>query len=244
MKKILKRLRRVFYFLINNFEEIKILLNEEGITNLRLYKTMEWRHEGVFYFLGNYEGKRVFIKYMDDYNIPQNEWNAYNQLKESKKFQEKYFIKYFCYKKLGDAGIVVSEYVKGKTLKEVNVITKKTKEYIIDELSRVIDILHDAKIIHRDINPSNIYFKNGDAKKVKIIDFAYSLSTERETKLKETIKDMGKLRGLDEDYIEKPFVWDDVFAMKKVIAEKFGISSKKIEGKQGKLVYKAKINRG
>lgn len=242
MKKIFKRLKRVIVFLFNSFSEIKKLLNEEGIVNIMLYKTMDWRHDGVFYFLGEYQGKRVFIKYMDDATVPENEWNAYNELKQSEKFQEKYFIECFFYKKFNNGGIVVSQYVKGKTLKEMKFLTKKTKKYIINELSKVLDILYDAKIIHRDFNPSNIYFKNGNIKELKIIDFAYSISIDENTKLRETIKDNGKLRGLNEDYIKKPLTWDDAFSIKKIIEEKLKLESNKINEKVERLVYRSKIN--
>ena len=242
MKKFFKRLKRVLLFLFNSFNEIKKLLNEEGIVNIMMYRTMDWRHDGVFYFLGEYQGKRVFIKYMDDDTVPQNEWNAYNQLKQREKFQEKYFIECFFYRKFNNAGIVVSEYVKGKTLKEMKFLTKKTKEYVVRELNKVLDILSDAKIVHRDINPSNIYFENGNVRKLKIIDFAYSTSTDENSKLKETIKSTGKLKGLNEDYIEKPFIWDDAFAMKKIVEEKLKLESNKISEKVGKLVYTARKN--
>lgn len=242
MKKFFKRLKRVIIFLFNSFNEIKKLLNEEGIVNIMLYRTMDWRHDGVFYFLGEYDGKRVFIKYMDDGTVPENEWNAYNELKKSEKFQEKYFIECFFYKKFNNAAIVVSEYVKGKTLKEMKFLTKKAKEYIINELSKVLDTLYDVKMIHRDLNPSNIYFKNGNIKELKIIDFAYSISIDENTKLRETIKDKGKLRGLNEDYIKKPLVWDDAFSIKKIIEEKLKLESNKINKKVERLVYRAKIN--
>jgi serine/threonine-protein kinase len=67
---------------------------------------------------------------------------------------------------------IVSEYVKGRTLREVLVSEKLGFDSVRDistQIASALDVAHKARIIHRDIKPENIVIR--DDGYVKILDF-------------------------------------------------------------------------
>lgn len=72
-----------------------------------------------------------------------------------------------------EKGIVILEYISGMTLQEYieenGLFSEQDANQIIEELLQVIVKVHEAGIIHRDINPNNIMISNDGV--VKLIDF-------------------------------------------------------------------------
>ncbi len=72
----------------------------------------------------------------------------------------------------GDANYIVSEFVEGKTLREVMRTSSLKPSEMLDiaiQISGALATAHDANIIHRDIKPENVIVRPDDY--VKILDF-------------------------------------------------------------------------
>ena len=82
-------------------------------------------------------------------------------------------VKIFDFGKEHDTTFIVSEFVEGKSMKEILETNKKleTKEAlrIIKEIALILSRVHNKGIFHRDIKPSNIIIKEDGS--VKLIDF-------------------------------------------------------------------------
>lgn len=239
LKTSIKILFKYIYYIIFLYK-IRLSISKENINEIKAFKLEEWRHQGVFYFTGVLNNKKIFIKCMKNKNIIYNEWIAYQQLKKSSKFEKKYFIEYLFYKNFNNFGIIASNYIDGISLEKIKINTITGKKTVIFQLEKILSILEDSKIIHRDINPKNIYFKNGKLNKLKLIDFSYSISNELTTKLKEQIFNQKILKSLNKNYSPKGLVWDDYYSVDKIIKEKLKTCSKKITLKKGSLIYEYK----
>ena len=69
-----------------------------------------------------------------------------------------------------DRFYLVQEYIEGKSLLDVGVITSQECLRILTSLLKTLHYIHSKKIIHRDIKPENIIIRNSDREPV-LIDF-------------------------------------------------------------------------
>lgn len=73
----------------------------------------------------------------------------------------------------GWSGIVIEEYIEGMTLESYiqnkGMISEKEAYKIIANLCDVLELVHNACIVHRDINPKNIIISKDNV--LKLIDF-------------------------------------------------------------------------
>ena len=60
-----------------------------------------------------------------------------------------------------------------KRVKEKGVFNEQQGSYIIFQILRAVDYIHDKDFIHRDLKMGNIMFKDPDGLSVKIIDFGF-----------------------------------------------------------------------
>lgn len=69
-------------------------------------------------------------------------------------------VKFYAHGRYGNTPFLVSEYVHGKTLKEVLVehgrLATRTAVQLIADLARSVHYAHEKRIIHRDLKPSNV----------------------------------------------------------------------------------------
>lgn len=81
------------------------------------------------------------------------------------------FLTYFLCDR-GSKGVLVTEKFDGD-LTEVDLTSQD-----IDELAKVINVMHECGILHLDLFPKNVVYKNnfGRAKNIKIIDFGLSIA--------------------------------------------------------------------
>jgi serine/threonine protein kinase len=86
---------------------------------------------------------------------------------------------------LDECGLVFMEYLNGETLAALvnksGQITTKQALYLTRQIAEALLSAHDLGIIHRDINPKNIFVTNGDGKKVgqvKVLDFGLAMVPE------------------------------------------------------------------
>jgi eukaryotic-like serine/threonine-protein kinase len=81
--------------------------------------------------------------------------------------------------KFEDSRFIVSEYVKGETLRErlkrENLGLEESLEIAI-QIATALQAAHEARIVHRDIKPENIMLRNDGL--VKVLDFGLAKLTE------------------------------------------------------------------
>jgi serine/threonine protein kinase len=82
--------------------------------------------------------------------------------------------------KEGDLYYFVSEFVEGKTvkdmMKESGVIDEPTCLRVLETMAKALGALHQAKIVHRDIQPENILFTDAGEIKLKELGMVKSTS--------------------------------------------------------------------
>lgn len=124
-------------------------------------------------------GKPVILKTVNEdiidaygYAKIQNEYSILSKIKSE------YVPEAIGYSKIDDVYFIVLEYCDGVTLQDYikeHKISIKEFLYIAQQIVQAISDIHNAGIIHKDINPVNIIYNN-TTRKVSIIDFG--LSTE------------------------------------------------------------------
>lgn len=86
------------------------------------------------------------------------------------------------YSLLGEGQYLAVEYVEGISLREYlerRRISAKEFLHIADQIVRALSDVHDAGVIHKDINPGNIIYNNA-TRKATIIDFGSATEFSRE----------------------------------------------------------------
>ncbi len=94
-----------------------------------------------------------------------------------------------------DAHFIVSEYINGKTLREVFIEKTLSLSEVLDvsiQIANALGAAHDARLIHRDIKPENIMIRPDGF--VKVLDFGLAKLVEQKNK---------SILGLDESTFEK-----------------------------------------
>lgn len=124
-------------------------------------------------------GKPVILKTVNEnivdaggYAKLRNEYNILSKIKSE------FVPEAIDYSKIGDVNFMVLEYCYGITILDYindNKISIKEFLYIARQIVQALSDIHNAGIIHKDINPVNIIYNN-TTRKVSVIDFG--LSTE------------------------------------------------------------------
>ena len=123
------------------------------------------------YVLENSRQEKVIVKIINSEYLSDDE--KYQKI--TKQFQtEKEILKLLNFDFIPnyiDSGelFLCMSYIEGKNLREIkNKLSYKEKLDIFIQLSKIVQKLHKAKIIHCDIKPENIIYNNG---KIFLIDF-------------------------------------------------------------------------
>lgn len=205
------KLKNFINFKLKYSMKLKKELTE--IKKLKLEKIRYFNHKDIGYFSGELFGKKVFIKFSPNKKIIRNEMEKYTILKKDKNFSEENFPKY---KKIIDTkygSLLISEFINGKSLKEYD-LKEEQKIILKKELLNIYRVLKNNNLIHRDINPSNIYIEEfrGDIK-IKLIDFEYMINKVE----KEVQEDTVKLKFLNKEF--SPIDgWNDLYSIKQVLS--------------------------
>lgn len=158
--------------------EVNYMINaNEKYNNIKHIYTSE--NSIVYTAVDEQTGIPVILKTINDnvvdgygYTKIENEYNILSKIKSE------FIPKAIDYSKIGDNYFIVLEYCEGITLLDYikeNKISIKEFLYIAQQIVHALSDLHNAGIIHKDLNPANIIYNN-KTRKVFIIDFG--LSTE------------------------------------------------------------------
>lgn len=140
---------------------------DEIYVNLTALGQKEKRGEKAFTFLTRHKltGKIAVKKYVDADKIA-----VYEKLRQ---IEDSHLEKIYDYAADESRGIVITEYISGMSLQEVmqgkKIFPEEEALHLIKELCKVLQKVHAAGIVHRDVNPNNIMI-SGDGV-LKLIDF-------------------------------------------------------------------------
>lgn len=202
----------MFFYLL--FKEK--LSREYGIYSISPFKWNKW-HNDAKLFIGILHpyNKEIFIKTNNKYNCAKHEYEIskcfYKALPSSTAKPIKI---------LNEA--IIFERLKGETLDKIvnssKGLSKLQWELVLNQFIEIIRVLHDIKMIHRDITPNNIIISNNtNNKKLKVylIDFSYSMiKTENNNREYLNNKELFYL-GLS--YKPNTYKWDDAYSLYKII---------------------------
>ncbi|MCK5398547.1 serine/threonine protein kinase [bacterium] len=89
--------------------------------------------------------------------------------------------------KYNDFFFYVMEYINGKTLKQLmeRGMSFDENEVIFKEILRALSYIHEKKILHMDLKPSNIMIENSG--KIKITDFGIGVDIDKDILKKDTL---------------------------------------------------------
>ena len=158
------------------------------------YKLEERIGEGskgrVYLALTARGGSPVILKFLEKSSVDEQDiLSEYNVKIAIRKHCEQRGIKYLvCYKDLFRTSmggknyyVIVMDYVKGENLSsllERKGATEQDKIVITESLLRAVNVLHDAMLAHRDINPDNIVYDK-EGKRAVLIDYGLTCSLGR-----------------------------------------------------------------
>jgi serine/threonine protein kinase len=148
-------------FLVNKYEHLKLLSRSHfASVYLAMQKSL---------------GRKVVIKTLLSWSVTDDKANRRFE-REGRilaQLDDPGVVKIFDYGKEQDTTFIVSEFVEGKSLKEIlengEKLEFKEALRIIKEIALILSRVHSKGIFHRDIKPSNIIIKEDGA--VKLIDF-------------------------------------------------------------------------
>lgn len=96
-----------------------------------------------------------------------------NEIRIVMQCQHPRFPKFYGIWKSNNSYRLVFEFIKGPALKDIySKMDKKEKLSVIEQLSDILNDIHQTKMIHRDIKPGNIMIEPGNV--VRLIDFGIS----------------------------------------------------------------------
>lgn len=209
--------------LIKYYDNIIALLKCKGISSVKIFNFKNWHH-GYAYFYGYKNTNKVFIKVDTNFLLLQNDLLVYklanNKLKEYLINIEDSIIH-------NNIQIIVYEFIEFQEL--TNEILKE-KKYLSHIMLKIVNILNDLEIIHRDIKLDNFILIDD---KLKIIDFTFAISNNERLGFKElqyTVKNCATLEFLGNGLNPEQFIWNDLYALGVILNTKlanFDINSKR-----------------
>ena len=182
-KVIMKKVSRIKYFFVHDIPTCidflitnKIVKNElkrNNIDNAKPFNMLKW-HFGYKYYIGLYNGKKVFIKYNSNYKWIEYEYNNFKYLKDNSKFIYERIPLIYLYKKIKKHAFLVEEFFSFSSLDYY--VENKDKinfDVIYEELKTVLNESQKINFKFLDLNPTNIFI-NDDCSKVYLIDLGFS----------------------------------------------------------------------
>lgn len=96
---------------------------------------------------------------------------------------------------LRSRGYLVMEKVQGQHLLNYTMdhgpVDEDIAKVIVKQVIEGVDYMHESGVIHRDLNPTNLFITNEETKQIKILDFNVSKLVENK-RLSNTLLDDGE----------------------------------------------------
>ncbi|MBA2132467.1 protein kinase domain-containing protein [Capillibacterium thermochitinicola] len=197
-------------------------LKDYGIIKLRTFKPTN--RLGFKYLKGKHQptGKQVFIK-LD----PSSGQIAAREATLLKILNDHPYRVHFpllvAHKPRGRNAFVATEFIPGTTLKvfltKQAPLTAAQTNSILEQLVRILDVLHKKRIIHRDIRPQNLMVSLAGGKPLLLlIDFAFAVALKPNPlpELPFLLARPQLLRRLGGSYRAAADFWDDAYSIQKI----------------------------
>ena len=140
------------------------LLQKSNICKLRIFRFFDW-HDGQIYFSGSLQSKSVFIK-IDLITECQNNEVVANQILSP--YLPNNLLKIYDYNLIKGASALIVEFVAGASSKVFHGNHALARA---SEMIKILQIVNDAGIIHRDIREDNFLIAEDGT--LKLIDFTF-----------------------------------------------------------------------
>lgn len=189
----------------------KFVSLEFGVSSVEPVLFSSW-HDGIFYFSGEKDGTKVFLKYDSWFGFYTNEVLAYQML--NKNPFKRYILPLLAY---GD-GVLIYPYFEEDTLQKfLNENPRISQEdcfKIHQQLLEILSMLKTNNILHRDLTLKNIFISK--ELELKVFDFYYATSPVGDFKnFRSWLGVNFVLRRLG--YQISPFEWNDAYSLTKSI---------------------------
>ncbi|NLY89894.1 MAG: protein kinase [Firmicutes bacterium] len=146
---------------------------------------------------------------------------------------------------------IATEFIEGQTLAKFlrqNRRNPKMLRPLLEQMCSILEILHGAKVVHRDVRPPNLIVhtqQDPPYLRIVLIDFAYALRLKPPlAELPFVAANTAILKKLGTGYKPREFLWDDAFAFSRIAAEadpdyekNFPEIHSFLSAKTGKLTY-------
>lgn len=163
-----------------------------------------------------FNGKPVFIKLGSPADVCCNE---YKQAKDLYDVCPDYVCAPIAYKGVDSNSFIAYEYLNATSLADMMVdgLTPEQKKNFISQLAKLADALLAAGVVHRDVRPENFVVTEDGT--LKLHDFEYAVSAKRYREVRSIRKKTADLRWLGGTYRPKTLIWDDMYAIAKIMEE-------------------------
>jgi NIMA (never in mitosis gene a)-related kinase len=162
------------------------------------YSIVERKSKNIFKALSKGEERTVVLKKVSFSSIsPKEKEHIVNEVNTLLQMNYVHILRYLDYEinKKDVTVDIVMEHCEGSTLQEliakVRAENKRIEEdevwRIFYQLAQAIDYIHRGNIIHRNINPSNIYFKEAHRRNIKLGGFSLAKKVTSEDTLASTL---------------------------------------------------------
>lgn len=206
------------YFVITadkNIDWLKIL-REFGFSDIEKYSYIPRVSGYTDFFIANYNGEKVFVKCGKGDYYAKKEHDVSNLLYSK---NSEHFIKSVMYRTTdSNKMFLATRYIDGKTLDAIDYKKCSSSQLnkMFDSLIEIGEILAENKYIFRDFNKRNLMVeKDGN---IRLFDTQHFIG-EGYSEPEENIKNLKKLRGTNKKLRPFPYVWDDMFAINKLLKE-------------------------
>lgn len=210
-----KWLGNILWLLFKYYRLKKICLTELNGLKIKPFNWTKW-HDGARCFTGkDIHNSNFFIKTDGILKL------SFNEAKMSNLFYSVYpsFCPKIVYSRLtSPIKLLVFELEPWCNLEDVLIKPSKITNWdsFLTNLISLIDCLHNQKMLHRDLTPSNLLINTeNNITEVKIIDFAFAIFPYETVKNDENINE-NKLATLGQGLNPKPLSWDDAYSAVKI----------------------------
>ncbi len=120
---------------------------------------------------------------------------------------------------------IATEFIKGETLEHFlrKPPDRKVLPSLLEQMCSILEILHRAKVVHRDVRPPNLIIrtkKDHPYLKIVLIDFAYAVRLKPLlAELPFVAANIAILRKLGTGYKPQELQWDDAYSFARIAAE-------------------------
>lgn len=172
------------------------------------------------FFTGFLDGRRCFVKYSPyAADLTAAEWRHPQALAAGT--GRRLFERSLFWHMLRSGGaFVITEWIEGETLDALTArrdpLLISRAESIAEDMLAIADALARAKVVHRDIRPTNL-FVSADGH-LKLIDFQFATSAEKPREAPWIDAHPEILDGLGADYALARGKWNDRFSLRKALA--------------------------